>query len=174
MDRKVSINQALNRPIIVLMKAMAVIKPIAVLCILAALGTAAPAGATEVFHWVDENGVHHFSQTEPVADTAGVATVEVEDAPPSGYDPEEDIYGVAAQADRMQALRDEMAEKREDRLERERNAARQQPVQYQPYRYSRPMFWNPPYYPSPPVKPQPPVPEPYETRILIPPGSRPD
>jgi len=138
--------------------------------LLMAMAIGSPAAATEVFHWVDENGVHHFSQTEPAADTPQVSTMTLEDTTPANYDPEEDIYGVQAQAERMQALREEMDEKREAYRERQAKAAQQQAVQYRrPYSYGRPL-WYPPYYPRPPVEPQPPVIEPLETRILIPPG----
>jgi hypothetical protein len=136
------------------------------------------AGATEVYHWVDENGVANFSQAAPPAGTAGVSRLAVEDRAPPGYDPDEDIYHVQAQAERMQALRDDLAARREDRLERERQATlRQSAAQPRPVVYERPPWWYPPYRPRPPIEPPiepPPVAEPYDTRILIPPGRLPD
>jgi len=115
-----------------------------------------PGLATEIYHWVDENGVSHYTQIAPPADVNGVNKVMLEDSTPPDYDPEEDRYGVAAQAERMASLREEMAKKREAESERRRNAAAQQPVvQYRdPYSYGRPLFWQPPYYPRPPFKPE--------------------
>jgi hypothetical protein len=126
--------------------------------------------ATEVYHWVDENGVSHYSQNAPGADVAGVSKMILEDTTPPDYDPEEDIYGVEAQAERMASLREEMAGKREAQRERERNAPQQPVVQYQqPYQYGYPSFWQPPYYPSPPLRPVQPI-EPAPVFPFRPPG----
>jgi hypothetical protein len=126
--------------------------------------------ATEVYHWVDENGVSHYSQNAPGADVAGVSKMILEDTTPPDYDPEEDIYGVEAQAERMASLREEMAGKREAQRERERNAPQQPVVQYQqPYQYGYPSFWQPPYYPSPPLRPEQPI-APAPTFPFRPPG----
>ena len=115
-----------------------------------------PVLATEVYHWVDENGVSHYSQNAPTADVAGVSKMILEDTTPPDYDPEEDRYGVEAQAERMASLREEMAEKREAQRERQRNAPQQPVVQYQqPYQYGYSSFWRPPYFPSPPLRPEP-------------------
>jgi hypothetical protein len=117
-----------------------------------------PVLATEVYHWVDEDGVSHYSQSAPGADVAGVSKMTLEDTTPPDYDPEEDRYGVEAQAERMALLREEMAEKREAQREREHNAPQQPVVQYQqPYQYGNSPFWQPPYYPSPPLRPEQPI-----------------
>src|SRR5210317_1352123 len=78
-----------------------------------------PASAQEIYRWVDANGVVNFSDTAPRAATAD--TVVVADTRPSNYDPEEDIYNVAAQAERMQALREEMEQERAARRERQQS-----------------------------------------------------
>lgn len=141
----------------------------AILC----LAASAPLAATEVYHWVDENGVPNFSQNAPPGVTTAVSVLNVEDAPPPGYDPEEDRYDVARQAERMKAMREAMEERRKARDEYRRTAAAQPVVQYrEPYGYARPLYWRPPYYPAPPVRPEPPAPEPYRTATLAPPGSR--
>jgi len=115
-----------------------------------------PVFATEVYHWVDENGVFHYSQNAPAGDVPGVSTMILEDTTPPDYDPEEDRYGVEAQAERMASLREEMADKREAQRERQRNAPQQPVVQYQqPYQYGYSSFLRPPYYPSPPFRPEP-------------------
>ena len=135
---------------------------------------AAPAVATEVYRWVDENGVTHFSQMAPDGVT-GVRQQTLPDTRPSDYDPERDLYNVEAQAERMQQLRDERKEKRQAaRLERERQAERQQLMQYQNrhhygYPYYRPGWVNP----YPPLRPTPPVARPPETLLPMPPVARP-
>ncbi len=135
-----------------------------------ACGPGAVLAGTEVYHWVDENGVSHFTQAAPSGDVAGVEKMTVEDTAPPGYDPAEDRYGVAQQQERMAALREDMKAKREAEQSHQREAAARRPqVQYVD-RYSAP-FWNvPPYRPRPP-RPQPPVPEPYATSVLRPPGA---
>jgi len=142
-----------------------------VLFLLACLGSM-PVLATEVYHWVDEDGVSHYSQSAPGADVAGVSKMILEDTTPPDYDPEEDRYGVKAQAELMASLREEIAEKREAQRERERNAAQQPVVQYQqPYRHGYSSFWYPPYYPSPPLLPVHPIaPEPAPIYPFRPPG----
>jgi hypothetical protein len=146
-------------------------KPTGFTLFLVAFLASSPVVATEVYHWVDENGVSHYSQHAPTADVAGVSKMILEDTTPPDYDPEEDRYGVEVQAERMASLREEMKEKREAESERQRNAAAQQPVaQYRdPYSYGRPLFWQPPYYPSPPLRPEPPI-EPAPTFPFRPPG----
>jgi hypothetical protein len=125
---------------------------------------------TEVYHWVDENGVSHFTQSAPPGEVSGVRKMTVEDTPPPGYDPEEDRYGVVQQQERMAALREEMKEKREAEQKRRRDAAARQPQVRYVDRYTTP-FWNYPYYRPKPPRPQPPVAVPYETATLRPPGS---
>ena len=101
-----------------------------------------PVPATEIYRWVDENGVPNFSSTAPYGDVAGVSKMTLEDTTPPDYDPEEDRFGVAAQAERMASLREEMAEKREARRDRQSNTTQQQPVQYSdPYRYGNYGYW---------------------------------
>ena len=127
--------------------------------------------AYEIYHWIDENGVPNFSQNQPAGKTPGVSKLNLVDTTPPDYDPEEDRYGVQAQAERMNALREEMEQRREAGRERQRNAARQPVVRYrEPDRYySRPL-WYPPVYPRPPYRPEPPIAVPYETSTLKPPG----
>jgi len=130
-----------------------------------------PAVATEIYRWVDENGVANFSSTAPPGDVGGVSKMNLEDTTPPDYDPEKDVFDVEGQAERMAALREEQAARREERRKRQRDAVQQQPVQYRdPYQYGRPLFWQPPYYPRPPERPEPPIAVPYETVPFRPPG----
>lgn len=138
---------------------------------------ASTASATEVYHWVDTNGVIHFSQSAPPGNVSGVELMVLDDAPPD-HDPEEDLYGVEAQAERMALLREQMAEQREAERERQLNSASQSPALYQqPDQYGYPIYGRRPFYPGyrPPVKPKPPVrPEPYPTDTLRPVGRLPE
>jgi hypothetical protein len=153
-------------------------KAIAIACALIGCGWTGtlPAASPEVYRWVDENGVVNFSQTAPTDVPGKVSTVEL-DAEAPDYDPEQDIYNVAAQAERMQALREEMEQEREARREQRRNAPAppvtevQQGVNYG-YPYGYPTYPRPPA--RPPARPRPPVPEPYDTSTLVPPGQRQD
>ena len=136
---------------------------LALLAIVAS-GTSA---AQEIFHWVDENGVPNFSQERPAGSVQEFSELYLEDTTPADYDPEQDIYGIEEQAERMQALREDMEKRREENREREKYVVQQPVQQYRdPYQfYSRPL-WYPPLYPKPPHRPRPPIAVPYETATL--------
>lgn len=147
------------------------------------LAGAVPAMADQVYRWVDENGVVNFSDTAPGSAQAGaeVNTLTLEDTAPRDYDPGQDIYNVAAQAERMQALRDEMEQEREARREQQRRIQSQPAAPYPSgvndgYPYEFPAYGRPPLEPPgrPPARPPSrPVPEPYDTSTLRPPGQAP-
>jgi hypothetical protein len=134
--------------------------------------------AIEVYQWVDEDGVVHFSQSVPPGNVSGVETRTLEDTTPHDYDPDDDLYGVKAQAERMAQLREAMDARREAGRERQQEAARQPVVQYpQPVQYGYPWLGRPPYFGKPrppPLRPGPPIPEPYPTDVLGVPGRLPD
>ena len=115
--------------------------------------------ATEIYRWTDENGVVHFSQTAPPPAQDGVSQLSLADDRPSSYDPDEDIFGVAEQEARMQALREEREQKRQERLERQQAAARLQPQPQQSNQgyWDRPVYWYPGNRPRPPLRPMPPI-----------------
>jgi hypothetical protein len=142
-----------------------------VLPLIAAL-VASSAMAGEIYQWVDENGVVNFSQTLPGPKAGAVNVLVLEQPGPPSDASTEDIYDVEGQRERMQALRDEMEERREARRER----ARQQPqvIYREPAGYAAPWYWGWPGYARPPArppsKPRPPAPEPYETSTLRPLG----
>ncbi len=131
------------------------------------------AAAYEIYHWLDENGVPNFSQNQPDWKIPGVSMITLEDTTPPDYDPDEDRYGIQAQAERMSALREEMEQRRKAVLERQRNSTQRQVVQYrEPYL----SYWYgiggyyPPIYPRPPHRPRPPIAVPYSTSTLQPSG----
>ena len=141
-------------------------------CLLASLvAGSAPAWAEPIYRWTDAQGVVHFSQTPPPADRP-VETVEIEDSRPSDYDPDADIYGVAEQQARVQALREEMAEKRAEAVERKREAAARTPPPVQPEPPAWPAYRWPIFRPWPP-RPQPPIAPPQRPPgVIVPPSAQ--
>ena len=105
--------------------------------------------ASEIYHWVDENGVQHFSQYKPAGDVPNVSQQILKDATPPGDG--EDVYNVEEHEKRMAAWREERDKKREEA--RERNS-KQQPINYrEPERVYGRGYWYPPVYGRPPYKP---------------------
>ena len=135
---------------------------IAPLCLLLVL-SAAPLGAAEVYRWVDADGVVHFSDKAPPSGVAEFSRQDVVAEPPTGYDPDQDLYGVAAQQERMQALREDMERRREARREREA-AAPAPPAAAQSPAVSYPLYPYPGWRPRPPrpPRPEPPIEPPVE------------
>ena len=129
------------------------------------------AAAYEIYYWLDENGVPNFSQNQPDGKIPDVSILNLADTTPPDYDPEEDRYGVQAQAERLYALREEMEQRRNAVRERQKNAALQQLVQYrEPVRNYSHRYWYPPIYPRPSHNPQPPIAVLYPTSTLGTPG----
>jgi len=150
------------------MKPRMTIAIITLFAVLAGSGGPVSASSFEVYHWVDENGVEHYSQDPPPEDVRGVRLMQLEDTTPTGFDPEEDIYGVDQQAERIAALREEMQQRREAAIERQRLAPRPPVVIYQEPYASWP--WLTPVYPWRPTRPEPPpIAVPYRTATLAPP-----
>jgi hypothetical protein len=118
---------------------------------LLAMITSPKVAAAEIYHWVDENGVPHYSQYRPGDDTPNVSTKKLEDTTP---DQVEDVYNLEAHEKRMTAWREERDQERKETRERKRKIAEQQPIKHsEPYRdYSR-SFWYPPIYNRPPHRP---------------------
>ena len=113
------------------------------------------ADAAEIYQWVDEEGVTHFSDTPPDNGTAA-ESLHVNSTNPPGYDPETDPYSIANQAKRMNEKWSELAEEKERRAERRREeAARRPPPYYYSQRYDgwRYSHWPGYYAPSQPAQP---------------------
>lgn len=135
--------------------------------------------ATEIYHWVDENGVPHYSQYRPVDDTPDVSTLKLLETTPPGNDQVEDVYNLEAHEKRMTAWREKREQERIESRERKKQALQQQPIKHsEPYKdYSR-SFWYPPVYNRPPYrppnrpphKPQPPEVNPRPPSTLLPRG----
>lgn len=145
------------------------------LCALLALA-APPLFATEVYRWVDADGVVHFSDKAPPSGVDDFSRQDMAVEPPAEYDPEQDVFGVAAQQERMRALREDMERRREARRERAAQAPPPPAAAPSPA-VSYPLYPYPGYRPRPPrpPRPEPPIEPPVDPRpptsTLKPPGS---
>ena len=112
--------------------------------------------AGEIYKWVDEDGVVHFSDTKPADDTE-VESLYLGKTNPPDYDPSKDPYSITNQAERIGETWSRLEEEREARLEKRREDAQRLPAYvYQPYdpyyeRYRYPYYrpgLRPPSYPG--------------------------
>jgi hypothetical protein len=116
---------------------------------------------SEIYHWVDEDGVAHFSQHAPAEHVSDVKTLEFQDTTPEDYDPQADHFGVQAQADRMSALREENEQLRAVNRERRARADEKVIIQYrEAERGYYNGYWNQPNRPNRPGRPNRPQPKP--------------
>jgi hypothetical protein len=105
--------------------------------------------ADEVFHWVDDNGVMHFSQWAP-DDVENIATLAIQKTNPPDYSPQEDPYSIRNQAQRINETWAALEALREKRREKDRDENRQA-TQYRPpadvdYRYVTPLVYYRPVH----------------------------
>jgi len=82
------------------------------------------AHAGQIYHWVDEEGVPHYSQTPPADVAVPVETREVATSTPDDYDPDDYEYSVMNQAARIHAEWTALAEERAKEQEAQREARR--------------------------------------------------
>lgn len=129
--------------------------------VLLAVIASANIAASEIYHWVDENGVSHFSQQPPAKDIQNVSTQTIRDAAPSDGVLAEDIYDTKAHEERMAEWRKERTQERKDARDRKQQAANQQALKYpQPESYGRYPYLYPPIHrprPRPPFNPERPI-----------------
>lgn len=114
------------------------------------------AGAGEIYRWVDENGVVHFSDTKPADDTE-VESLQIGRTNPPDYDPSQDPYSIRNQAERIGETWSRLEEEKQARRDKRREEALREPVYaYRPYdpyydRYRFPYYrpgLRPPSYPG--------------------------
>lgn len=120
-----------------------------VLCCLAQ-----PAAPSEIFHWVDKDGVLNFSDWAPANTALEVSKVVISESNPPDYDPVEDPNSILVQATRTNERWEDLKEQKEERREQRRELAAEPrypaPVEYyEPYYDSSPWF----YYPVRPGRP---------------------
>jgi len=117
------------------------------------------AQAEAIFHWVDANGVHHFSQSPPPDGSGEVRTMEVNGSQPASYDPEEDRYNLAAQEATMQARRDKLEESRKNQQQDQQPSTSSTIVYYPEPATGNQILYPPGYrpgFPHWPNRPKPP------------------
>jgi hypothetical protein len=105
-----------------------------------------PALAGDIYRWVDEEGVVHYSDTQP-HDEVPVEIVEIEASQSADYDPVEDPYSILNQASRLHEIWLDFEAARQARAEERLDAAadgRASPPAYQSYyEYSTYPYYSP-------------------------------
>ncbi|NOR40201.1 MAG: DUF4124 domain-containing protein [Gammaproteobacteria bacterium] len=123
------------------------------LCIVLLLA-APPAGSVQIYTWIDDNGVTHFSESPPGDNSLAVEQLEVLPPPSAGSTTDENFYSVVNQANRMETRRLEnmkiIAERQQAEAETKRAAAEAQAIKQSPYQDNN----NARYYPAYPVIPR--------------------
>lgn len=80
----------------------------------------ASAAAFEIYKWVDENGVVHYSESRPEKPAVPVETLYIESTNPPGFDPADYYWSITNQAERISeewsAIQEQRAE--DEALER--------------------------------------------------------
>jgi len=114
--------------------------------------------ASDIYHWVDENGVSHYSQYQPGGDTSNVSRQKLENKAPRGNGEVEDVYNVAAHEKHMAEWREERDKNRADARARNKQTTQQHSTR-NPESYSAQSgsYWYPPVYGKQPVRPRPPI-----------------
>ena len=117
---------------------------------------AAGAHAGEIYKWLDDDGVVHYSDTKP-ADESNVELLVVGKTNPPGYDPADDPYSIANQAERIGETWSRLEDEKEARRKKRREESARPPAYaYRPYdpyydRYRYPHYrpgWHPPAHPG--------------------------
>lgn len=75
----------------------------------------APATGAEVYRWVDEEGIVHYSQWAPESRPEELETIDVPASTPDDYDPDADPYSVMNQAARIHETYSALASAAADR-----------------------------------------------------------
>jgi hypothetical protein len=138
--------------------------------------TAMPLPAFEVYHWVDQDGVAHYSQWQPASGDPDFRRLTLEETATAGVGG--DVYPVQEQVEAMEALWQALEQEREDRRARRRETPPAAVVYYpQPVAQAVWPLWldDPRLRPRPPHRPKPspdpsPEPELEESATLKPPG----
>jgi Domain of unknown function (DUF4124) len=110
------------------------------------------ATAAEIYRWVGDDGVVHYSDRKPQDDS--FTTIEYVDTTPADYDPLEDPYSIVSQAKRLNDAWIQLARAREAKEQQRREEAQSMP-QYVPYpvdayTYDRGFSYYLPAYPGRP------------------------
>ena len=114
------------------------------------------ASAAQVYTWVDDSGVTHFSETPPAERTTDTQLIDITPSAAPASNAGNDFYSVVNQADRMEARRLEneklAAEKQQARAEASK--ARAEAAAIQQHSYNENAYDNTRYYPVYPYYPR--------------------
>ncbi len=120
----------------------------AAIALISAFGASTSRGS-EIFHWVDEDGVPNFSDWAPRDSGVEVSKLTVSDTNSHDYDPAEDHNSILDQAERMNArweiLKERQEQRRKEREERARHQHAPQYVEYD-YPYHAPGYFFRPFH----------------------------
>ena len=113
------------------------------------------ASATQVFTWLDEAGVTHFSETPPPDPATDTQLVDIAPPPASANVPSGDFYSVINQADRMERnrLANEKLAAEKKQADAEASKARAEAAALQQGAYNN-SYDDPRYYPVYPYYPR--------------------
>ncbi|MDX1405279.1 MAG: DUF4124 domain-containing protein [Woeseiaceae bacterium] len=126
--------------------------------------SASPTFASEIFHWVDEDGIVNFSDWAPKNANVEVSKLQVRNSNPPGYDPHEDENSVLEQAERINDRWSDLQEQRDERRKQQQQAAdRYQVPRYPEYDY--PYYYRSGYYFPPIHRPGFGHPPPFRTKL---------
>lgn len=118
----------------------------AVLVAAALLSVASVVGATDIYKWVDAEGVPHYSQLPPVERVPGLETVEIATGNPADWDPGEYDYSILNQAQRTEERMAAAEEEGREESEKLSGATVSPPVPWAPDPYDSPDRYY--YYPQ--------------------------
>jgi hypothetical protein len=114
------------------------------------------ASAAQVYTWVDDSGVTHFSETPPAERTTDTQLIDITPTEAPASEADNEFYSVVNQADRMEARRLEneklVAEKKQ--ADAEARKARAEAAAIQQRSYNESADDNPRYYPIYPYYPR--------------------
>lgn len=79
-------------------------------------GAIQPTSAAEVYRWIGEDGVVHYSDEKP-RDDASFTTMQFAESRPQEYDPHKDPYSIENQAKRINESWSQLAQVRAERVE---------------------------------------------------------
>jgi len=115
--------------------------------ILSTAAMAGPAIAAEIYQWIDDEGVVHFSDAKP-ARREVFKTLYVDVANPPGYEPSEDPYSILNQAKRTNLNWTEFDKERQQRKEESRQRAERYAPRT-PRRIASDPYYRPAYFYAP-------------------------
>jgi hypothetical protein len=113
------------------------------------------ASAAQVYTWVDDSGVTHFSETPPAEHAAAAQLIDIAPAPAGADSAGDDFYSVINQAERMEArrLESEKLDAEKKQADAEASRARAEAAAIQQGSYNNSTADDIRYYPAYPAYP---------------------